>query len=230
MALPPKPPRYAIYPGVGIARVGDSPEYYVHPDEPTLDLYPVPFKLPFTPVSDNLHQFRDTSKRIRRQGARFRVYEVKWKKYRNKTWIPADPVKLIKAGGGVELRWKVSVCNAKHFTALTASGAPPALATRTRLEASADISSKPPRAHKDLKVVKGPGRPKDILLGAVTVDGDGNLILVGGEGQCFSDGEPLILGDGALFQAKWFDDVCDGRVECEVFEGGVSTGKALPAW
>ena len=139
-------------------------------------------------------------------------------------------MKLIKAGGGVELRWKVSVCNAKHFTALTASGAPPALATRTRLEASADISSRPPRAHKDLKVVKGPGRPKDILLGAVTVDGDGNLILVGARGQCFSDGEPLILGDGALFQAKWFDDVCDGRVECEVFEGGVSTGKALPAW
>lgn len=233
MALPPKPPKFAIYPGVGIARVGDSPEYYLHPDEPTLDLYPIGFKLPFTPLlSTKVGKFRDPSNRIRRQGARFRVYEVKWKKYNGKTWIPSEPVKQIKAGGDVELRWKVSVSNAKHFTAYSAAPSltPPPLATRTRLDATADISSKPPLTHKVLTVPKAaPARPNDIVLGAVTVDGDGNLIFVGGEGQCFSDGTTLIPGS-VLFQAKWFDDVCDGRIECEVFEGGVSKGKALPAW
>ena len=232
MALPPKPPKYAIYPGVGVARVGDSPEYYLHPDEPTLDLFPIGFKLPFSVLSDNIGKFRDTANRIRRQGARFRVYEVKWKKYNGNTWIPSDPVTLVKPGGDLELRWKVSVCNAKHFAAYTPAGSntPPSLASRTRLEASADLSSKPPRTHKDLTVARGTGRPNDILLGTITLDTDGNLIFVGGAGQCFSDGVTLRAGGGTLFQAKWFDDVCDGRIECEVFKGGVSKGKALPAW
>ena len=232
MALPPKPPKYAIYPAIGIARVGDSPEYYVHPDEPTLDLSPEPFTLPRTAVAAKKGKFRDMANRIRRQAARFRVYEVNWKEYNKKTWIPSDPVKQIKAGGGVELRWKVSVCNAKHFPAFSPPGSekPPLLATRTRLEANADITSKPPLTHKVLKVPKAAaaGRPNDMVLGAVTVDGDGNLLFVGGEGQCFSDGVTLL--PGPLFQAKWFDDVCDGRIECEVFEGGVSKGSALPAW
>ena len=232
MALPPKPPKFAIYPSVGIARVGDSPEYYVHPDEPTLDLSPEPFTLPRTAVTTNRGKFRDTANRIRRQAARFRIYEVNWKAYNNKTWIPADPVKQIKAGSSIELRWKVNVCNAKHFPAFSppASDTPPALATRTRLEATADITSKPPLTHKVLKVPKAAaaGRPNDIVLGAVTVDADGNLLFVGGEGQCFSDGATLL--PGPLFQPKWFDDVCDGRIECEVFEGGVSKGSALPAW
>lgn len=232
MALPPKPPKFAIYPGVGIARVGDSPEYYVHPDEPTLDLFPEPLKLPLTAVAAKRGKFRDTANRIRRQAVRFRVYEVKWKEYNGKTWIPSEPVKQIKAVGGVELRWKVSVCNAKHFPAFSPAGShkPPPLATRTRLDATADITSKPPLTHKVLTVPTAAGRPNDIVLGAVTVDGDGNLIFVGGEGQCFSDGVTLLAGGGTLFQAKWFDDVCDGRIECEVFEGGVSKGKALPAW
>lgn len=232
MALPPKPSKFAIYPAVGMARVGDSPEFYLHPDEPTLDLFPIGFNLPFTALSTKIGNFRDTSNRIRRQAARFRVYEVKWKKYNGKTWIPSEPVKQIKAGAGVELRWKVSVSNAKSFPAFSppASHNPPPLATRTRLDATADITSAAPLTHKVLKVAKTAGRPNDIVLGAITRDGDGNLIFVGGEGQCFSDGVTLLAGGGTLFQAKWFDDVCDGRIECEIFEGGVSKGKALPAW
>lgn len=234
MALPPKPPRFAIYPAVGVARLGDSPEFYIHPDEPTLDLSPVTFDLPLNPNLTKIGKFRDSSNRIRRQAARFRVYEVKWRAYNNKTWIPSDPVKHIKAGSGVELKWKVSVANAKSFAAYAPPAAnkdPPLLATRTKLSATADISSTGFLTHKVLTVAKAaPSRPNDIVLGAITVDADGNLLFVGGEGQCFSDGTPFDTANGVLFQAKWFDDVCDGKIECEVLENGVSKGSALPAW
>ncbi len=232
MALPPKPPKFAIYPAVGVARVGDSPEFYIHPDEPTLDLSPVTFDLPLNPNLTKIGKFRDASNRIRRQAAKFRVYQVKWRKYNGRTWVPGDPVKHIAAGGAIELRWKVSVANAKAFSAFSPPGSDqePPLSTRTRLNATADIKSTEFLTHKVLTVAKAaPARPNDIVLGAVTVDADGNLLFVGGEGQCFSDGTTLIPGS-VLFQPKWFDDVCDGRIECEVFQNGVSQGTALPAW
>ncbi len=232
MAPPPKPPKFAIYPGVGIARVGDSPEFYLGLDEPALDLFPLTFDLPRNPNFTAPGMFRDASNRIRRQAARFRVYEVKWTKYNNKTWIPSNPVKQIVHGGGVELRWKVTVANAKSFAAFSPAGShtPPLLATRTKLSATADIKSSD-TIHKELRVPKAaPARPNDLLLGAVVVDLEGNLVFVGGEGQCFAPAGVTLIPGNVLFQAKWFDDVCDGRIECEIFKNGVSQGKALPAW
>jgi hypothetical protein len=56
---------YKIYPGIGIARLGNSPDdYFIGPEAPGIVADP----------GDS--SYRDVSGRIKRQGARFRIYEV----------------------------------------------------------------------------------------------------------------------------------------------------------
>ena len=62
---------YAVHPAIGIARVGDSPDdYFVGPEAP--GVAPSPSK----PGAPSVRaKFKDALKRIKRQGARFRIYE-----------------------------------------------------------------------------------------------------------------------------------------------------------
>ena len=66
------PVTYRIHPAIGVARVGDSPdEYFIGPEAPG-----VPPSL--TNPSDSSAQpgsYKDRQHRIKRQGARFRIYE-----------------------------------------------------------------------------------------------------------------------------------------------------------
>ena len=82
-----------IYPGIGIARVGDSPEgYFIGPESPGLG--PAPGTA-----------FKDRAGRICRQAARFRVYG-----------FDADGKvvqELTAQTAGVKLEWQVALANRK---------------------------------------------------------------------------------------------------------------------
>src|SRR5215216_6051826 len=83
MAIP--RPRFRIYPGVGIARLGPSTEFFLGPELPHVGLESpldpgfsgfVPTEPPGHPWAAGGRIYRDNNNNIRRQGARFRVYEV----------------------------------------------------------------------------------------------------------------------------------------------------------
>ena len=63
---------YRIHPAIGIARVGDSTdEYFVGPEAPG---FPPSLNRPDAPHDPNAG-YKDDRGRIKRQGARFRIYE-----------------------------------------------------------------------------------------------------------------------------------------------------------
>ena len=55
-------PSYRIHPAIGVARVGNSSGYYIGPEKPNA---------PPNPEGG----FKDFSCRVKRQGARFRIFE-----------------------------------------------------------------------------------------------------------------------------------------------------------
>jgi hypothetical protein len=81
-----------IYPGVGIARLGNSPdEFFIGPETPGEAASPI-------------GGFKDKAGRIKRQAARFRLYA-----------FDKDNVCLgeVTAGDGVDIKWTVHLANAK---------------------------------------------------------------------------------------------------------------------
>src|ERR1043166_7114150 len=114
------PPIYRIHPGVGIARLGNSPDsFYIAPEQPAET--PTEFDLQGNPLlsADGLTEvhvvdYKDREGRIRRQAARFQV------------WVYDDespegrPLKLgdhIEGGGNagtlVDVQWRVYLANKK---------------------------------------------------------------------------------------------------------------------
>jgi hypothetical protein len=89
-----------IFPSIGIARIGNSPDWYLGPEIP----FPSP---PPVPADGN---YKDAQCRIRRQAQRFRLFGY----YDNNT------VKELTAADGT-IAWTVHLCNAKAHPAEGAS-------------------------------------------------------------------------------------------------------------
>ena len=103
---------YAIYPPISIARVGNSPEFFIGPEQPGsfgVEIH-----------ADGEHPvlaFKDASFRVKRQGARFRVFEIGADGVPMPTTFPE----------GTLVRWSVSIANRKDSIHRPAS--PPSLPT-----------------------------------------------------------------------------------------------------
>ena len=66
------PIKYRIHPAIGIARVGDSPDdFFIGPEAPGV---PPTLNKP-DGSSTQPGKYKDQQQRIKRQGARFRIYE-----------------------------------------------------------------------------------------------------------------------------------------------------------
>ncbi len=90
--MPPTLTQVKIYPSVGIARIGNSPEYYVGPELP----FPEPPRVP----PDG--EYKDPQCRIRRQAQRFRLFGT----------YSDSSVKELNAADGA-ITWTVHVANEK---------------------------------------------------------------------------------------------------------------------
>jgi hypothetical protein len=89
---------YKIHPAIGVARVGNSEDYYIGPETAG----GLPFEMTGGPVS----QFRDSSGGVKRQAARFRIHAYD---------TPTSPGRLVQPGvGGVkDIQWTVHLANKK---------------------------------------------------------------------------------------------------------------------
>jgi hypothetical protein len=238
-------PVYKIHPAVGIARVGDSPDaFFVGPEKPGapgVELAPGGAETPIT-------QYKSAG-RIKRQGARFRVYQY------DKDTATGD-LKLVGEVPAAKVEWKVDLVNRK--AALNHSlptGIDPEVAPRPRntdlMGSDRDgLIIRDPRERK----IRGPGAAavkfdqaefrvpdgaggvlrKPVPLGELHTDGSGRLIVLGGHGVSGSLPAGLLIKSFAN-NDRWHDDVSDGPVTATVTVNGTTTATVdvpadVPAW
>ncbi len=189
---------YWIHPAIGLARVGESDEYYLTPETPG-------------EIANEGNSYRDQTGRIKKQGQRFRIYEYEH----------GSPIREITASDA-QIKWHVQLANHKaalrkaHGPALPRNVGVPVrdliIDSRTQ-----DVSP------AGRRVLEGEFRlrNKKVVLGAAIADDDGRLTVLGGYGQ--SDGPVPRSGTDLHFANNdgWYDDTSDGVVSATVtFDGG----------
>jgi len=245
-------PSYAkIFPPIGIARVGDSPDgWYIGPE------WPGQLALP--------DDYRDESGRLKRQGARFRIYTfsaddkvigevtraeatIEWSvRLANKkaAWFPFQ-------NGNLALKW--FELEAKIGTAAliadplqyqlpyprnpsvglgTGDDGKPRwdYQARRKLEISGDAAITAKGGDDGLpaiSAISGEFNGKTVALGNLCVDAHGRLIVLGGFGHSEATG---LNGADTWIRSYanndgWFDDVSDGPVTAKVT---LTNGRELP--
>jgi hypothetical protein len=207
------PTTFEIFPAIGIARVGASQEFFIGP-EPDMPL--------------DLRR-RDVSHNLLRQAARFRIYQCD----RDATGKLVAAVEVTAATAAIE--WGVHLVNRKAAAKKFLDGG------SRRNDASGDDGT-----DRDLIIdpgIKTIGNGKapvmldggkfkgtPVPLGRLEIQGDGRLLVIGGEGRSRSDdGSPLPDDANFADNDHWHDDVADGPVTATITIGGNSQ-EAKGAW
>ena len=210
-----------IYPPIGIARVGNSPDaYFIGPEVPEPPAKPPGF-------------YRDGHGRLKRQAARFRVYGVN-----AEGRIIRE---LSVAQSAAEVRWTVKLANTKAawYTFQIALDIPEAnMATPTTLR-NAGVADRTQLAitpsEQTVEGIDAHSKRFDdgsfmgsrVYLGEIKTDQEGRLLVLGGRGLSrSSDGSMAITFAN---NEGWHDDVSDGPVTAEVTLNGRSL-EVVPAW
>lgn len=198
----------AIYPGIGVARLGNSAdEFFIGPE--------VAEPLPAEPGF-----YRDAAGALKRQAARFRVYGLNAEGRVVRELTEKD----------ASIEWSVHLANKKSAwyqfqLALDIPEAPSATPSLLRNVAVADRSQlvidPGPRQIKGKdkhgkKYVFDTGKfmGKAVYLGELRTDDAGRLIVLGGRGKSASyDGSVAITFAN---NEGWHDDISDGPVEAKV--------------
>lgn len=216
-----------IHPAIGIARVGNSEKQpFIGPESP--DQPPLP------PGS-----YKDSSGKIIRQAARFRIYGYNQ---------AGEVVKELKLGDEevTEITWSVHLANKKaawyQFHLPLDIPEATGLTEVQRRRRNFDV-----RGAERKKLVIDPGRQtirasthetatfagkimnRAVALGSMATQNDGRLLVVGGVGTSASYTTPEKPISGVANNDTWYDDVADGPVTAEVTIRGV-TKTATPAW
>ena len=199
-----------IHPAIGIARLGNSPtDFFIGPEIP-LDHTP--------PVGG----YKDSSCRVKRQAARFRLYG----------YDSSGNVVQELTSADADITWTVQLCNKKAGTPARNSGI-------TGADRAGLVINPGPRslhgssqsAAFDTGVFKIPGQPAiTVPLGEARTDTEGHLLVLGGFGTSISSPSGPLNGD-FLNNDNWCDDVSDGPVSATVkLKSDGSTPPVTGAW
>jgi L-Lysine epsilon oxidase N-terminal/L-lysine epsilon oxidase C-terminal domain len=207
--------QYRIFPSIGVARLGEDDNFFLGPERPGAGPGELQLDGTVTPVV----QYKDATRtKIRKQGARFHIFESN----DGVNWSPAN------LPATATVTWTVTLENKK--SAVTRPNRPPSSAIRPQVPAG----NEPLVIKGGTKQVTGPdvvstlfkgpyattasnGTPYnvDVELGRLRTDGQGRLIVLGGKGFTSAPaGEPL--GFSFYKNPKWHDDVADGPVTAEI--------------
>ena len=207
--------QYRIYPPIGIARVGGHPDFFLAPEIPEGGHGELQADGTLTPVTT----FKNTEKtKIRKQGVRFHLFESS----DGTSWAPASlPATAV-------VTWSVTLDNIK--SAVTRPSEPPIAPMRpsvpagsagldirggTRQISGANAVSAPFQG----TFTTGPGFSVSVELGQLRTDGQGRLVVLGGNGFAGAPtGTPIGGGGGTTYykNPKWYDDVADGPVKASI--------------
>lgn len=207
--------KYRIFPPIGFARLGEDPNFYLAPEVPEGGHGELQADGTLKPVTT----FKNADKkRIRKQGARFHLFESA----DGTTWTPANlPATAV-------VTWSVNLSNIK--SAVTRPSDPPITPVRPTLMAgSAGL-----QIHGGTKTISGlnasstpfqgtfttgPAFSASVELGQLKTDGQGRLIVLGGNQVSAAPPNTPIGGAGGTsyyVNPNWYDDVADGPVTASI--------------
>jgi hypothetical protein len=243
--------RFRIHPAVGVARVGNAPvnAFYIGPEHPDI---------PANWSDGKFQSFRDAEGRIKRQAARFRVFEYQ-EDEQGQISLPHE----VEIGPDVvKIEWRVHVANKKaaFFAFFGQHGADDVYVKRSNTPPDAAIDGTDPirtnlrnpsvpTAERSTRLELDPGEkmistenPEPIVLshgnplvpfvkdlGELRLDG-ARLLFLGGHGDSGSNGQPEVKIDEYASNDTWFDDVSDGSVKARVFLSDGTFIDADAAW
>jgi hypothetical protein len=205
---------YRIFPSIGIARLGQDRDYFIGPE--------IPGRRASELDGSEVQRLKDgTRTKIRKQAARFHLFQSD----DGTTWTRAN------FPAGALVTWSVTLCNKK--AAIARPPEPPIKPTRPQVPpannnmvidgGTVSVSGRKAAAARlagkfSVTTAAGPFQA-DVELGEASTDGDGNLIVLGGNGI---SGAPANTPLGASFyhNPNWYDDVSDGPVTAEIDLGG----------
>src|SRR5579862_5868759 len=212
--------QFRIYPGIGIARLGNSPDsFFLSPEIPGLG--------PLEPTDDDsverVTKYKDSQRKLRRQGARFRVYEVR------PNGTGGETLREVTAENGISIQWRVELANEKAAAGKFISEQLPEDTHHLRNPGipQSDLIIKPTfgsisGAKLTVRATtEGKFRGTEVYLGELRTDAKGRLIVLGGRGISGPSGLPI--GDGSVpgpgrprntfaNNEGWYDDIADGPI------------------
>ena len=204
------PLTYRIHPAIGIARVGDSPEdFFIGPEAPGVLPTLTRSDAPALPAGQK-GKYKDSKSRVKRQGARFRIYE-----YTSNDAGAATKVREITAEDA-DIEWEVHLANRKAASLRFPKGKrrnEGVPETKLIIDAGAQKITGRDQAMKRLQ-----GRFMDAIdvpLGDLLTDSAGRLIVLGG----FGKSQPFPAGRDLVHFANndgWCDDISDGPVRATI--------------
>jgi len=215
--------KYAIYPGVGIARVGNSPnEFFIGPESPDQ-------------IPKNFGGYKDGAGRVKRQAARFRIYELD---------KAGNPVKEI-THHDANIEWRVHMANKKcahylfkgRFNKTTdlrnptiQSGMPPSQRTDLIIDAGVKhISGIRAASVKCEGMIKFDLElPIHVKIGELKTDDFGRLLVLGGHGFSAS-AKPNQPITNYANNDYWYDDTADGKIFASITLADGNPVEAEPA-
>ncbi|HVT12123.1 MAG TPA: LodA/GoxA family CTQ-dependent oxidase [Fimbriimonadaceae bacterium] len=241
------PTIYKIHPSIGVARVGNSPtDFFIGPETPGRPSEGV------SDIGSKVPNFKDSSGLIKRQGARFRIWQ--YDDNGKGKYAPVAEINL--SSSNVEwIVWTCHLANKKAafftFDGLRGdpvygpSGAAPERRNKSVTNPKAlwldpgmmKISGK---SKSGVEFKKGaiksqtwplkPPSPDIDYLGELRTDAEGRLIVLGGLGKVSSvpGANPI---DNYANNDGWFDDVSDGPVNAMIKIKGIKNPiPAVGAW
>lgn len=206
-----------IHPGIGIARVGNSLEYFIGPEV-------------VEPEVTKAGASRDFRGALKRQAARFRIYG----------YNRAGQVVRELTSQEADIEWQVHVANKKAawYQFIVAMDIPEAARQKVPRR-NADIRGNRSALVIDPKAKNIKGLPNarpvpldggqfknvPVSLGELRTDEMGRLIFLSGLGKSESpSGRPVLSNEPDAFNNAddWYDDISDGPVRAKVFLNGRS--------
>lgn len=200
----------AIYPAIGVARVGNSPEeYFIGPETTIPEKRPAGF-------------YKDKKGALKRQAARFRVYGLD---------AQGKVVEELHADNAT-ITWRAHVANKKAAwyefdTAMDVPQAVPVVlrnanfsgAARSKLIIDGGEVSIDGKPNQKGGTFEGSFVDTPVYLGELRTDDKGRLLFLGGHGKSAS---PFGFNPPTTFANNegWYDDVSDGPVDATVILGG----------
>jgi hypothetical protein len=186
-----------IFPSIGIARLGNSPEWYIGPE--------IPFPAPRPAPPGGM--YKDAQCRIKRQGARFRIFGFD---------AGGALVQEVTAADA-SIAWTVHLANTKGNNAFCPDG--------ITIDPGARTLSEP---NQSAAFNTGTFMGMEVPLGEMLTEADGRLVVLGGYGN---SGSPNGIPLNGSCSSGWYDDVSDGPVNASVTLNGTTTVlQATGAW
>lgn len=215
--------QFKIFPSIGIARLGGSPDSFYLAAEKENSLGT---EIDAAGNEKELALFKDNHL-IKRQGARFRVFELNTA---NNTYEPVDM-------NSVSVKWSVHLVNKK--AAIQRPDVPLAQPPTPPLTPDPSVSNRmidpgeksiTGKNQTGVKFDGGKFETTPVFIGELKTDSNGNLIVLGGHGKSDSPLTPKPAIQFFYTTKGWFDDTADGSVKAQVTLKDGTTVDAADSW